>query len=139
VTGTLYHGCAIIDHPTRSLAPEMATLVTDGQLDWLGPAEEAPDPGPGVEVVDAGGTTAVAAMVDAHSHLPCLAEPTGSTGPATRPTGCWLARTGSLPSGGSRQPGWGDSNSGPRPERLPGGPLRWRPDLRFLNTRGDRW
>jgi predicted amidohydrolase YtcJ len=69
VTGTLYLGCAIIDHPTRSLAPEMAMLVTDGQVGWLGPAEEAPDPGPGVEVVDAGGTTAVAAMVDAHSHL----------------------------------------------------------------------
>jgi hypothetical protein len=30
---------------------------------------------------------------------PCLADPTGSTGPAIRPTGCWLTRTGSLPSG----------------------------------------
>src|SRR4030095_6112092 len=32
-------------------------------------ADEAPNLGPGVEVVDAGGTTAVAGMVDAHSHL----------------------------------------------------------------------
>jgi imidazolonepropionase-like amidohydrolase len=47
----------------------MAMLVTDGRVGWLGPAEEAPDPGPGVEFVDAGGTTAVAGMVDAHSHL----------------------------------------------------------------------
>jgi imidazolonepropionase-like amidohydrolase len=69
VTSTMYHGCAIIDHTTRSLAPEMAMLVTDGRVGWLGPAEEAPDPEPGVEFVDAGGTTAVAGMVDAHSHL----------------------------------------------------------------------
>jgi hypothetical protein len=69
VTSTMYHGCAIIDHTTRSLAPEMAMLVTDGRVGWLGPAEEAPDPGPGGEFVDAGGTTAVAGMVDAHSHL----------------------------------------------------------------------
>ena len=69
MTSTMYHGCAIIDHTTRSLAPEMAMLVTDGRVGWLGPAEEAPDPEPGVEFVDAGGTTAVAGMVDAHSHL----------------------------------------------------------------------
>jgi hypothetical protein len=48
VTSTMYHGCAIIDHTTRSLAPEMAMLVTDGRVGWLGPAEEAPDPGPQV-------------------------------------------------------------------------------------------
>jgi hypothetical protein len=69
VTGTLYHGCAIVDHTTRSLAPEMAVLVTEGRVSWLGPADQASDPGPGVELVDAGGTTAVAGMVDAHSHL----------------------------------------------------------------------
>jgi imidazolonepropionase-like amidohydrolase len=69
VTGTLYQGCAIVDHTTRSLAPEMAVLVTKGRVSWLGPADQAPDPGPGVELVDAGGTTAVAGMVDAHSHL----------------------------------------------------------------------
>jgi imidazolonepropionase-like amidohydrolase len=69
MTGTLYHGCAILDHTTRSLVPEMAMLVTDGRVGWLGPADDAPEPGTGVEVVDAGGTTAVAGMVDAHSHL----------------------------------------------------------------------
>jgi len=69
VTSTLYLGCAMVDHTIRSLAPEMAMLVIDGRVGWLGPAEEAPAPGPGVEVVDAGGTTAVAGMVDAHSHL----------------------------------------------------------------------
>jgi imidazolonepropionase-like amidohydrolase len=69
VTSTMYLGCAMVDHATRSLAPEMAMLVTDGRVGWLGPAEEAPAPGPDVEVVDAGGTTAMAGMVDAHSHL----------------------------------------------------------------------
>jgi hypothetical protein len=94
VTSTMYHGCAIIDHTTRSLAPEMAMLVTDGRVGWLGPAEEAPDPGPGVEFVDAGGTTAVAGMVDATVTSPYLAAPTGSTGPPIRPLGCWpLPRT----------------------------------------------
>ena len=69
MTSTLYRGCGMVDHTTRSLAREMAMLVTDGRVGWLGPAEEAPAPGPDVEVVDAGGTTAVAGMVDAHSHL----------------------------------------------------------------------
>jgi imidazolonepropionase-like amidohydrolase len=69
VTSTLYHGCAIVDDITRSLVPEMAMLVTQGRVAWLGPADQAPEPGPDVELVDAGGTTAVAGMVDAHSHL----------------------------------------------------------------------
>jgi hypothetical protein len=50
VTSTLYLGCAMVDHTTRSLAPEMAMLVTDGRVGWLGPADQAPDPGPGVEL-----------------------------------------------------------------------------------------
>jgi imidazolonepropionase-like amidohydrolase len=153
VTSTLYLGCAIVDHTTRSLAPEMAMLVTDGRVGWLGPADQAPDPGPGVEVVDAGGTTAVAGMVDAHSHLTLpggshwidrAGDPTDQllataednarllrqagvrwardvgapvrdgralsltvrdrwrgrdSYPHIRAAGCWLARTGSLPSG----------------------------------------
>lgn len=153
VTSTLYLGCAMVDHTTRSLAPEMAMLVTDGRVGWLGPAEEAPVPGPAVEVVDAGGTTAVAGMVDAHSHLTlpggshwidrasdpadrllAVAEDNarllrqagvrwardvgapvrdgralsltvrerwrGRAGyPYIRAAGCWVARTGSLPSG----------------------------------------
>ena len=69
MTDVLYHGCAIVDHQTRSLAPDMAVLVAGGRVGWLGPTDQAPDPGAGVELVDAGGTTAVAGMVDAHSHL----------------------------------------------------------------------
>jgi imidazolonepropionase-like amidohydrolase len=153
VTSTLYLGCAMVEHTARSLAPEMAMLVTDGRVGWLGPAEEAPAPGPGVDVVDAGGTTAVPGMVDAHSHLTLpggshwidrAGDPTdrllavaednarllrqagvrwardvgapvrdgralsltvrerwrGRAGyPYVRAAGCWVARTGSLPSG----------------------------------------
>ena len=69
MTDVLYRGCAVVDHGARALVPDMAVLVADGRIGWLGPAGEAPGPGPGVEVVDAGGTTAVAGMVDAHSHL----------------------------------------------------------------------
>ncbi len=47
----LYHGCAVVDQVTRSLVPEMAVLVPGGRVGWLGPAEEAPEPGPGVEVM----------------------------------------------------------------------------------------
>ena len=64
---TMYLGCAMVDHTTRSLVPEMAMLVADGRVGWLRPAEEAPAPGPDVEVVDAGGRTAVAGM----SHCGC--------------------------------------------------------------------
>src|SRR5215218_127432 len=148
----LYRGCALVDHATRSLVPEGAVLVAGGRIGWLGPAGDAPDPGPGAEVVDAGGTTAVAGMVDAHSHLTLpggshwidrAADPTdrllavaednarllsqagvrwardvgapvrdgralsltvrerwrGRAGyPYVRAAGCWVARTGSLPS-----------------------------------------
>ncbi len=69
MTDILYRGCAVVDHSTRLLAPEMAVLVAGGRVGWIGPAADAPEHGPGVEVVDAGGTTAVAGMVDAHSHL----------------------------------------------------------------------
>ena len=151
-TDVLYRGCALVDHATRSLAPDMAVLVAGGRVGWLGPADEALDPGPGVELVDAGGTTAVAGMVDAHSHLTLpggshwidrAADPTDrllavaednarllrqagvrwardvgaplrdgralsltvrdrwrdrAGYPYVRAAGCWLARTGSLPS-----------------------------------------
>jgi imidazolonepropionase-like amidohydrolase len=151
-TDVLDRGCALVDHATRSLAPDMAVLVAGGRVGWLGPADEAPDPGPGVELVDAGGTTAVAGMVDAHSHLTLpggshwidrAADPTDrllavaednarllrqagvrwardvgaplrdgralsltvrdgwrdrAGYPYVRAAGCWLARTGSLPS-----------------------------------------
>ena len=58
--GTLYRGCAIVDHAIRSLALDMAVLVATG------------------------GTTAVAGRVDAHSYLTVPGGPTGSVGPPTR-------------------------------------------------------
>src|SRR5215212_6039506 len=84
----MYRGCAIVDHATRSLAPDMAVLVSEGRIGWLGPADEAPNLGFGVEVVDAGGTTAVAGMVDAHSHLTLPGGSHWIDRAADRPTGC---------------------------------------------------
>jgi imidazolonepropionase-like amidohydrolase len=66
---TLYRDCALIDQPAGELRPEMSILVEDDRIRWIRPSQDEPDPGPGVEVVDAGGTTAVPGMVDAHAHL----------------------------------------------------------------------
>jgi hypothetical protein len=49
----------------------------------------------------------------------------------------WRVEASSLASRGGH--GWGDSNSGPPPERFPGGGCIAPPDLWFLGTRGDRW
>jgi imidazolonepropionase-like amidohydrolase len=59
----------VVDHASRSLRPEVSILTVDGRVAYLGPDADAPEPPDGVELVDAGGTTAVAGMVDAHSHL----------------------------------------------------------------------
>lgn len=66
---TLYRDCALLDLPAGRLLPEHSILVEADRIRWIRPSQGAPDPGPDVVVVDAGGTTAVPGMVDAHSHL----------------------------------------------------------------------
>jgi imidazolonepropionase-like amidohydrolase len=66
---TLYRDCALLDLPAGRLLPEQSILVEDGRVRWIRPTDGSPPPAPEVEVVDAGGTTAVPGMVDAHSHL----------------------------------------------------------------------
>ncbi|MEN3357995.1 MAG: hypothetical protein V7637_1977 [Mycobacteriales bacterium] len=66
---TLYRDCALLDLPAGRLLPEQSILVDGGRITWIRPSRDQPPPGPDVEVVDAGGTTAVPGMVDAHSHL----------------------------------------------------------------------
>jgi imidazolonepropionase-like amidohydrolase len=66
---TLYRDCALVDQPAGTLLPEMSILVEDDRIRWIRPSQDEPDPGPRVEIVDAGGTTAVPGMVDAHAHL----------------------------------------------------------------------
>jgi imidazolonepropionase-like amidohydrolase len=65
----LYQGCALVDHEAGALLPEMSILVEDDRIRWIGPTDGEPALDPKVDVLDAGGTTAIAGMVDAHSHL----------------------------------------------------------------------
>jgi imidazolonepropionase-like amidohydrolase len=66
---TLWRDCAVVDLAAGCLRAEQSILVRDERVEWIRPAgDEGPLPD-GTEVVDAGGTTAVAGMVDAHAHL----------------------------------------------------------------------
>ncbi len=69
MSATLYRGCALPDLDAGRLLPEMSILVEDHRIRWIRPAGDEPETAGEVEVVDAGGTTAVPGMVDAHSHL----------------------------------------------------------------------
>lgn len=44
-------------------------LVRDGEIDWVGPALEAPTVSPGTPTLDASGRTVVPGLVDSHTHL----------------------------------------------------------------------
>lgn len=59
----------MVDFAAGVLRAELSILVAGGRVEWIRPSDDEPDPGPDAEVVDAGGTTAVPGMVDAHAHL----------------------------------------------------------------------
>lgn len=65
---TLYRGAAYADGRSDRLHPDTSVLVADGRIAWMGPAGDEPDPG-AARIIDAGGTTIVPSLVDAHSHL----------------------------------------------------------------------
>lgn len=66
---TLYRDAALADIDGGSLRKSVSVLVESGRVVWLRPAsEEGPIP-PRAHVVDAGGSTIVPGMVDAHSHV----------------------------------------------------------------------
>ena len=68
---TLYRNGALADARSERLEVGISILVEDGVIRWIRPADAEEDPGPpsGLERVDASGTTFVAGMVDAHSHV----------------------------------------------------------------------
>ncbi|HEX9992421.1 MAG TPA: amidohydrolase family protein [Acidimicrobiales bacterium] len=66
---TVYRETAVVDHDRGELRTDTTIVVDGGRIAWIGPTDAEPDPGPDAEVVDCAGSTAVAGMVDAHSHL----------------------------------------------------------------------
>src|ERR1039458_7615216 len=66
---TRYRDLALVDAARRALSPGHSILVDDGRISWVRPRDSEEEPGGEFELVEAGGTTAIAGMVDAHSHL----------------------------------------------------------------------
>jgi imidazolonepropionase-like amidohydrolase len=65
----LYRDAALADGTGPRPRLGVSLLVDDHRIVWIRPADDEPDPGPGVTVVDASGCTVVPGMVDSHSHL----------------------------------------------------------------------
>jgi imidazolonepropionase-like amidohydrolase len=65
---TLFRELCIADGRSESLQRDRSILVVDGRIAWIRPSDAEEDPGD-AEVVDAAGCTAIAGMVDAHSHI----------------------------------------------------------------------
>ena len=64
----LYSHAAFTDARSDRLDLGVSVMGTDGTITWIGPSDDEPDSGD-ARVIDAGGTTIVPGMVDAHSHL----------------------------------------------------------------------
>ena len=67
----LYRDAALTEARSDRLQLGVSVLVEGDRIAWIRPTDGEEDPGPpdGLTVVDAGGTTIVPGMVDAHSHL----------------------------------------------------------------------
>jgi imidazolonepropionase-like amidohydrolase len=68
MAATLYRDAALADGRSPSLRIGVSILVRDGRIAWIRPSDAEEDPGDAV-VIDAGGSTVVPGMVDAHSHV----------------------------------------------------------------------
>lgn len=68
--GTLFRDAALMSAESASLTVGVSVLVEDGAITWIRPSDDEPAIDlANVEIVDAGGTTMVPGMVDAHSHI----------------------------------------------------------------------
>ncbi|MEE8198455.1 MAG: amidohydrolase family protein [Thermoplasmata archaeon] len=65
----LYRDAAFADGTGPSLQKGVSILVDDRRITWIHPTSDEGDLPSDVRVIDAGGTTVVPGMVDAHSHL----------------------------------------------------------------------
>src|SRR5437870_13867800 len=66
---TLYRDAALADPSGPSLRKEVSLLVDAGHVVWIRPSTDEGDLPPDVHVIDAGGSTIVPGMIDAHSHV----------------------------------------------------------------------
>jgi imidazolonepropionase-like amidohydrolase len=65
----LYRDAALADGTGPQLRVGVSLLVDDDRIVWIRPADDEPDPGSDVDVLDASGCTIVPGLVDSHSHL----------------------------------------------------------------------
>src|SRR5713101_1611181 len=66
---TLYRDAALADGTGPSLHKDVSVLVDDRKIVWIRPTSDEGDLPPDLRVIDAGGSTIVPGMVDAHSHV----------------------------------------------------------------------
>src|SRR5438309_11057626 len=66
---TLYRDAALADPTGPSLRKEVSVLVDAGHVVWIRSSSDEGALPPDVHVIDAGGSTIVPGMVDAHSHV----------------------------------------------------------------------
>src|SRR6266704_5153773 len=66
---TLYRDAALADPTGPSLRKEVSVLVDAGHVVWIRPSTDEGALPPDVHIIDAGGSTIVPGMVDAHSHV----------------------------------------------------------------------
>jgi len=70
---TLFRDAALATGDSADLTVGTSVLVEDGTISWILPTDHEPDVDlANVEVVDAGGSTVIPGMVDAHSHITML-------------------------------------------------------------------
>ena len=83
----VYRNAAVADATGPRLALDQSLVVSGGRIEWMGPDDDMPTPSRDDRIIDAGGSTIVPGMVDAHSHT---VLPGGSH---------WIDRAGDATSG----------------------------------------
>lgn len=69
MSSIVYRDAALADGTQPELKLNVSVMVRDHRIEWIAPADDEPDPGGDVTVIDASGCTIVPGLVDSHSHL----------------------------------------------------------------------